>query len=353
MSFYIPQEGSAASCYRSGVQYGEIVEVIQRRCSSRTRLLPCPLFLLQVQFPAGSLTHPLCSTTGVMVQSSRTRCSYSARSLTRPLCTTTGVMVQTVQFLDKVVAMPLLLRQVHRFQTCVHVWRYRRCSSASRNGCPSLCNDRCWLVDPDSAYVLFLDMVVLPVVMQDRFSGLEVQKTVGFPQLQFLTVVVAMPVEIPQAQFLDKVYMSIVVSGADGQTAQKTVEYPQLQFLDKVFIPVVVVSGADGQTVQKTVEYPQLQFLDKVFSRRFCLVPMARQRRNCGDSTVAVLGQGVHACFWSGADDQTVQKPVEFPQVQFLDKVDMPVVCMTGAWFSQHFFCELTGVRTRGLGEWR
>ena len=31
-----------------------------------------------------------------------TRCSYSARSLTRPLCTTTGVMVQTVQFLDKV-----------------------------------------------------------------------------------------------------------------------------------------------------------------------------------------------------------------------------------------------------------
>ena len=26
--------------------------------------------------------------------------SYSARSLTRPLCTTTGVMVQTVQFLD-------------------------------------------------------------------------------------------------------------------------------------------------------------------------------------------------------------------------------------------------------------
>ena len=33
------------------------------------------------------------------------------------------------------------------------------------------------------------------------------------------------------------------------QTVQKTVEYPQLQFLDKVFIPVVVVSGADGQTV--------------------------------------------------------------------------------------------------------
>ena len=34
--------------------------------------------------------------------------SYSARSLTRPLCATTGVMVQTVQFLDKVVAMPVV-----------------------------------------------------------------------------------------------------------------------------------------------------------------------------------------------------------------------------------------------------
>ena len=65
---------------------------------------------------------------------------------------------------------------------------------------------------------------------------------------------------------------------------------------------------------------------------------MARQCRNCGDSTVAVLGQDVHACFWSGADDQTVQKPVEFSQVQFFEKVDMPVVCMTGAGFSRQFF---------------
>ena len=40
-------------------------------------------------------------------------CSYSARSLTRSLCATTEVIVQTVQFLDKVVAMPFFLRQVH------------------------------------------------------------------------------------------------------------------------------------------------------------------------------------------------------------------------------------------------
>ena len=42
--------------------------------------------------------------------------------------------------------------------------------------------------DPDSAEVQFLDKVTLPVVMQDMFSGLDVQKTVDVPQLQFLTV---------------------------------------------------------------------------------------------------------------------------------------------------------------------
>ena len=141
------------------------------------------------------------------------------------------VEIPQLQFLDKF-DMPVVALTVVLVGTCRKLWRYRSCRFSSRNGCPSLCNDRCWLVDPDCASVLFLDKVVLPVVMQDRFPGLDVQKTVGFPQLQFLTVVVAMPVELPQAQFLDKV-MSIVVSGADGQTVQKTVEYPQLQFQDK------------------------------------------------------------------------------------------------------------------------
>ena len=40
-----------------------------------------------------------------------------------------------------------------------------------------------------------------------------------------------------------------------------------------------------------------------------------------GDSTGAVLGQGVHACcHWSGADGQTAQQTVEIHQLQFLDK---------------------------------
>ena len=77
------------------------------------------------------------------------------------------------------------------------------------------------------------------------------------------------------------------------------VEIPQVQFLDKLFMPVVVMSGADGQTAQK----------------------------NCGDSTGAVLGQGVHACCCCGADGQTVQETVEMPQLQFLIKLtDIPVI---------------------------
>ena len=49
-------------------------------------------------------------------------------------------------------------------------------------------------------------------------------------------------VEIPQSQFLDNVVdMPGVLSGADVRTP---VEIPQVPFLDKLFMPVVV-SGAD------------------------------------------------------------------------------------------------------------
>ena len=41
-------------------------------------------------------------------------------------------------------------------------------------------------------------------------------------------------------------------------------DIPQVQFLVKVYMPVVVASGADGQTMQKTLEMPQMQFLVKV-----------------------------------------------------------------------------------------
>ena len=67
--------------------------------------------------------------------------------------------------------------------------------------------------------------------------------------------------------------MHVVVSGAGDQTAQTPVEISQVPFLDKLFMPVVV-SGADGQTALNTR----------------------------GDFTGAVLGQDVHArcCVWCG-----------------------------------------------------
>ena len=59
------------------------------------------------------------------------RCSYSARSVTRPLCATTGVIVQTVQFLDKVVAVPVVFTTgAHGSRRAENVWRCSRCSSA-------------------------------------------------------------------------------------------------------------------------------------------------------------------------------------------------------------------------------
>ena len=265
------------------------------------------------------------------------------------------VEIPQLQFLDKF-DMPVVALTVVLVGTYRKLWRYRSCRSSSRNGYPSLCNDRCWLVDPDSAYVLFLDKVVLPVVMQDRFPGLDVQKTVGFPQLQFLTVVVAMPVEIPQAQFLDKVYMSIVVSGAVGQTVQKTCGDAAVAVLGQVVHALCSrcvwcrrPDSADNCGVSTVT------VLGQGLHSRCCCVwcRWPDSAENCGLSTVAVPGQGLFSTLLSGADGQTVQKPVEFPQVQFLDKVDMPVVCMTGAGFSRQFFCELTGVRAPGLGWWR
>ena len=86
-----------------------------------------------------------------------------------------------------------------------------------------------------------------------------------------------------------------------------------------LFLPVAV---------GKPVELPKVQFSNKVTcSSLWCLVPMAKTvQKTCGDSTSAVLGQVVRARrgVWSMARQR--RKPVEIPQVQFLDKVSMPVV---------------------------
>ena len=113
------------------------------------------------------------------------------------------VEIPQLQFLDTD-DMPVLALERGSGLDVQKTVRCRSYGSSSSNACPSLYNDRCQLVDPDSADVLFLDKVVLPVVMQDLFSGLDVQKTVDVPQLQFLTPMVVLPVEIPQGAFLGR-----------------------------------------------------------------------------------------------------------------------------------------------------
>ena len=91
---------------------GPAVAVRLGLSSSWTRLLMCPLFLRQVQF------------LGKVVDT--------------PLCSTTGVMVQTVQFLDKFVALPVVFTTVALgSRRSENVWRCRRCSSAC---CGRLCD---------------------------------------------------------------------------------------------------------------------------------------------------------------------------------------------------------------------
>ena len=59
-------------------------------------------------------------------------------------------------------------------------------------------------------------------------------------------------------QFPDKVSMPVLWRLVMmARLRRKPVETPQVPFLDKLFMPVVV-SGADGQTVQITVEFPQM-----------------------------------------------------------------------------------------------
>ena len=116
--------------------------------------------------------------------------------------------------------------------------------------------------------------------------------------VQFVPVVTPTLVEIPQVQFLDLLfipvvvmYMPVVFVWCHGQTVLKTVEIPQVPFLSRCTCPLSL-SGANGQTTQKTVEIPQMPFLTR------CTCPL---------------------CL-SGAHGQTVLKTVEIPQAQFSDK---------------------------------
>ena len=73
--------------------------------------------------------------------------------------------------------------------------------------------------------------------------------------------------------FLDKVFMPAVVSGADGQTAQKTVHFLQLRFNACRRHPGHgAQADSHGPAVQQTMVFPQLHFLYEVVDVPVALV---------------------------------------------------------------------------------
>ena len=282
-------------------------------------------------------------------------------------------------------------------------WRFHRCRSWTSCSCTLLClvrMSRQRRTPVEIPQVPFLDKLFMHVVVSGA-DGQTAQNNRGDSTGAVLGQVVHArccvwcgcqdsaepPVEIPQVPFLDKLFMHVVVSGADGQTAQNTrgdstgavhgqvvnarccvwcrwpdraeppwrfhrcrswtscsctllclvrmarqrrtpVEIPQVPFLDKLFMHVVV-SGADGQTAQNPPwRFHRCRSWTSCSCTLLCLVRMSRQRRTPrGDSTGAVLGQVVHArcCVWCGCPD-SAEPPVEIPQVPFLDKLFMHVV---------------------------
>ena len=107
-------------------------------------------------------------------------------------------------------------------------------------------------------WVLFLDKVILPVVMQDMFSGLDVQKTVDVSQLQFLTVL---------AEFGDRGHstgavLGRVVHGRPGGCG-KPLGFRRCRSWTRVW-RARVVRQVPGLDLQKTVDVPQLQFANQL-----------------------------------------------------------------------------------------
>ena len=138
---------------------------------------------------------------------------------------------------------------------------------------------------------------------------------VGRPKLAKETVQekinqVTKHIKIPQVHFLNKVDDMLVDVQQQihpmAQTVQKTTEIPQLQFPDQVVdVPVVVQRQVPSiETVQKTVEVPQTRSTVKELRSKFEVGHTSEVPRPI----------------------RSVQKMVEVPRVQYIDKVaDIPV----------------------------
>ena len=114
------------------------------------------------------------------------------------------------------------------------------------------------------------------------------------------------PVEIPQVPFLDKLFMHVVVSGADVQTAQNTRGDSTGAVLGQVVHARCCVWCGWPDSAEQPWRFHRCRSWTSCSCTLLCLVRMSRQRRTPrGDSTGAVLGQVVHArcCVWCGWPD--------------------------------------------------
>ena len=176
-------------------------------------------------------------------------------------------------------------------------------------------------------------------MFSDKLQRSKSYEKVEVPQIQFIVIVLDIPVATQRR--LPTV-----------QTVQKTGEFPQVQFLDNLTRPSCATTD-----VGVPLENPQVQFIDKVadvpvvqapencgvtqlqFSDKVDMPVVVNDRRdraeNCGGSAVAV------SCWFFQFLDKVVDMPVV---VQFFDMVvDVPVVLCDGVPQVQYFIAGVSG----------
>ena len=158
-----------------------------------------------------------------------------------------------------------------------------------------------------------------------------IDETVQKPTIQEKINQVTKHVEVPLLQFLDKVEEIPVVAERQipivVQTIQKTTDIPQLQCIDKVIdVPVVSVAQAPHvQIVEKTAEIPLLQIVKKtVETPEVQTVRCTQTSESLGTAPFCQAAQAetVEAVEIEQRQNhmvQTVQMPIETPQLQIVD----------------------------------
>ena len=194
-----------------------------------------------------------------------------------------------------------------------------------------------WYVLPgfagyDTPRAVFFDVAILQVQFLDRLLCL---KPVAIPQVQSLTrftcpslclVLLARqrrtPVEFSQVQFLDKVFMHVIVSGAVGQKVQR------------VSTGAVLGQGVHARccvwclwpdSAEHLWSFHRCSSWTSCSCPLLCLLPMARQRRklcifcSCFSSPVVDIQVMVHRSLLM------VLQTMVFPQLHFLyEVIDVP-----------------------------